>query len=193
MHETLLSAYHDTLWAYLYHHSLSGVLSDVFFILLVVCGGCLMRSLDHKPACPLCREPIHFSTEHPVNVTLSNIIESFFPRELAARKAEEEMISRQDETNMPLFVLNTIAVPGQNLPLHIFEPRYRLMMRRCMEGDKIFGLIGAHRDESGSWRMNEFGTVLKITDFKLLPDGRSYVNTIGTKVLFHTCSVMGLS
>lgn len=140
-----------------------------------------MRSLDHMPTCPLCREAIHFSSDHSVNVTLANIIEKLFPRELAERRAEEEMLSRQKEANMPLFVLNTIAVPGQSFPLHIFEPRYRLMMRRCMAGDKVFGLVGAHRDDNGSWKMNEHGTVLKITDFKLLPDGRSYVSTVGTQ------------
>src|SRR5690606_18845908 len=112
------------------------------------------------------------------------IIEKLFPRELAERRAEEEMLSRQKEANMPLFVLNTIAVPGQSFLLHIFEPRYRLMMRRCMAGDKVFGLVGAHRDDNGSWKMNEHGTVLKITDFKLLPDGRSYVSTVGTQVSF---------
>jgi len=144
------------------------------------CKGCLIRSLDHKPSCPMCREALHFSTEHPVNITLQNIIKNSFPAEYEQRKREEDRLITQNEANMPLFVLNTVAVPGQSFPLHIFEPRYRLMMRRCMAGDKLFGLIGAHRDDHGAWKMNEYGTVLKINDFKLLPDGRSYVGTVAT-------------
>jgi Lon protease-like protein len=129
----------------------------------------------------MCREALHFTPEHPINVTLSNIIQRFYPNEYVARKIDEEKLSRQTEAHMPLFVLNTVAVPGQSFPLHVFEPRYRLMIRRCMAGDKLFGLIGAHRDTNGSWKMNEFGTVLKINDFKLLPDGRSYLGTVGTQ------------
>lgn len=43
-------------------------------------------------------------------------------------------------TDIPIFVC-TVAYPGVPCPLHIFEPRYRLMMRRCMEtGTKKFGM-----------------------------------------------------
>lgn len=42
--------------------------------------------------------------------------------------------------DIPIFVC-TVAYPGVACPLHIFEPRYRLMMRRCMEtGTKKFGM-----------------------------------------------------
>lgn len=97
---------------------------------------------------------------------------------------------------MPLFVLNTVAMPGQAFPLHIFEPRYRLMvrllllllclphpsqMRRCMAGNRQFGLVAAHRGADGQWEMSRIGTVLRITDTKVLPDGRSYVQTVGTQ------------
>ncbi|KAL0175891.1 hypothetical protein M9458_028221, partial [Cirrhinus mrigala] len=42
--------------------------------------------------------------------------------------------------DIPIFVC-TVAYPGIPCPLHIFEPRYRLMMRRCMEtGTKKFGM-----------------------------------------------------
>lgn len=42
--------------------------------------------------------------------------------------------------DIPIFVC-TVAYPGVPCPLHIFEPRYRLMMRRCMDtGTKKFGM-----------------------------------------------------
>lgn len=42
--------------------------------------------------------------------------------------------------DVPIFVC-TLAFPSQPCPLHIFEPRYRLMVRQCMEsGSKQFGM-----------------------------------------------------
>ncbi|MYJ80050.1 MAG: ATP-dependent protease, partial [Caldilineaceae bacterium SB0670_bin_27] len=36
---------------------------------------------------------------------------------------------------MPLFPLNVVLFPGMALPLHIFEPRYREMINRCLDED----------------------------------------------------------
>ena len=48
-------------------------------------------------------------------------------------------------SHIPLFPLNTILVPGLVLPLHIFEPRYRLMVQELLEipneEDREFGVI----------------------------------------------------
>ena len=41
---------------------------------------------------------------------------------------------------LPLFPLNTVLFPGVSLPLQIFEERYKLMLRECMESDKRFGV-----------------------------------------------------
>lgn len=42
--------------------------------------------------------------------------------------------------NVPIFVC-TMAYPTVPCPLHVFEPRYRLMIRRCMEtGTRQFGM-----------------------------------------------------
>ena len=60
-------------------------------------------------------------------------------------------------------------------PLHIFEPRYRLMMRRCIDsGRREFGMV-AHPDL-------RFGTMLNIENFVQLPDGRSSLETVGARV-----------
>jgi|ERR1700730_2982656 ATP-dependent Lon protease len=42
---------------------------------------------------------------------------------------------------IPLFPLNVVLLPGADLPLHIFEPRYRQMIRRCLEEKTEFGLL----------------------------------------------------
>jgi Lon protease-like protein len=47
-----------------------------------------------------------------------------------------------DETReLPLFPVQTLLFPGGTLPLHIFEPRYRAMLRACLAGDERFGVV----------------------------------------------------
>jgi hypothetical protein len=41
---------------------------------------------------------------------------------------------------LPFFPLNLIAFPGETLKLHIFEPRYRQLVKECLADDKSFGI-----------------------------------------------------
>jgi Lon protease-like protein len=43
--------------------------------------------------------------------------------------------------DLPLFPLQTVLFPGALLPLHIFEPRYQLLVRRCVERQTPFGVV----------------------------------------------------
>ncbi|CAG08257.1 unnamed protein product [Tetraodon nigroviridis] len=85
---------------------------------------------------------------------------------------------------VPIFVCTT-AFPTIPCPLHVFEPRYRLMIRRSMEtGTKQFGMCIAD-DLKG---FADYGCMLQVRDVKFFPDGRSVVDTIGVsrfKVLSH--------
>jgi Lon protease-like protein len=42
---------------------------------------------------------------------------------------------------IPLFPLHTVLSPGLALPLHVFEDRYRLMVRRCLDSSAPFGVV----------------------------------------------------
>jgi len=42
---------------------------------------------------------------------------------------------------LPLFPLNVVLLPGTDLPLHIFEPRYRQMVRECLGTNSHFGML----------------------------------------------------
>ena len=42
---------------------------------------------------------------------------------------------------LPLFPLNVVLLPGADMPLHIFEPRYRQMVRDCLETKTPFGML----------------------------------------------------
>jgi Lon protease-like protein len=42
---------------------------------------------------------------------------------------------------IPLFPLNVVLLPGAELPLHIFEPRYREMVKNCLQEKSEFGML----------------------------------------------------
>ena len=57
------------------------------------------------------------------------------------------------DQRLPLFPLGLVLLPGEPVPLHIFEPRYREMVARCLREDKPFGIVFA--SEAG---MSQVGT-----------------------------------
>ena len=69
---------------------------------------------------------------------------------------------------LPLFPLEVVLLPGTPLPLHIFEPRYKEMIRECIAAEAPFGVIRAF-DEG----IAEVGCTAEIiTVTKEYPDGR---------------------
>lgn len=67
-----------------------------------------------------------------------------------------------------LFPLNLVLLPGEQAPLHIFEPRYRELIGECMNEDREFGIL--LEDDEG---MRDVGTrcgVIEVID--RFPDGR---------------------
>jgi Lon protease-like protein len=82
---------------------------------------------------------------------------------------------------LPLFPLNTVLFPGQMLPLHIFEDRYRLMIRRCLAEDLPFGVVLIkHGPEVGAEaEPHEVGTIARILKSSHQPDGTIDIVTVG--------------
>jgi Lon protease-like protein len=82
---------------------------------------------------------------------------------------------------LPLFPLNVVLFPGAQLPLHIFEPRYRTMISRCLEESKPFGvvLIREGIEVGGSAVPHMVGTTAEIQSAYRLADGRMYIVTEG--------------
>ncbi len=83
---------------------------------------------------------------------------------------------------LPLFPLNVVLFPGMVLPLHIFEPRYRLMIRRCLEQGSPFGVVLVQPDSpQGEEHPHEIGTIAQIMTAERLDDGRFNLLTEGKK------------
>ena len=84
---------------------------------------------------------------------------------------------------LPLFPLNVVLFPGMTLPLHIFEPRYRLMVNRCLETDKTFGVTLIAEGEEGGpdTTPSLVGTSAEILESTPFPDGRMNLQTVGRR------------
>jgi hypothetical protein len=127
------------------------------------CQTCLARLFDHSPYCPVCRSSLgemfaqhtQSSKQMSIDKTLQCIILSQFGELYQEKKKllDDEMlrsarIGQCESEEIPIFIC-TVGFPGMPCPLHIFEPRYRLMMRRSIENNsRRFGIC-APMGESG--------------------------------------------
>ena len=82
---------------------------------------------------------------------------------------------------LPMFPLGTVLFPHAVLPLHVFEPRYRVMMRRCIDGDGEFGVVLIERgnEVGGGDTRFDIGTVARIVQAAELEDGRFAIAAVG--------------
>lgn len=83
---------------------------------------------------------------------------------------------------IPIFPLPLVQFPGAVTPLHIFEPRYRQMLKDLMVGDKTFGIIYRNDEvmlESELLPVGSVGCAVEIAVQQDLPDGRSNVLCVG--------------
>jgi len=153
----------------------------------VFCRGCLDRVTDHSSKCPLCKKDLAYYVNQrstPPTHVFQQLIKEFMPEEFEERKKQHEAemselarMGSAEDVPIPIFVC-TLAFPSITCPLHVFEPRYRLMVRQAMEtGSRQFGMCLRVNNEAGPYATH--GTMLEIQDVSYFPDGRSVVNTIG--------------
>ncbi len=78
---------------------------------------------------------------------------------------------------LPLFPLQLVVYPGEQLPLHIFEKRYQQLISDCKEEDISFG-IPTYIDKK-----LEYGTEVKLQKVaKEYPEGESDIICVGTRI-----------
>ena len=76
---------------------------------------------------------------------------------------------------IPLFPLEVVLFPGMTLPLHIFEPRYQLMVSRCLDKHPVFGVVLSRGDDLAA-----VGCTAEIVEVvKNYEDSRSDILTVG--------------
>lgn len=78
---------------------------------------------------------------------------------------------------IPLFPLDIVLFPGQAAPLHIFERRYRVMTRHCIDTQSPFGMLFSH--EGNLARIGCSAMIVKV--LKEYEDGRSDILVAGQR------------
>ncbi|HEX9495467.1 MAG TPA: LON peptidase substrate-binding domain-containing protein [Candidatus Limnocylindria bacterium] len=88
-----------------------------------------------------------------------------------------------DTASLPLFPLGSVLFPGMVLPLHIFEPRYRLLVQRAVQSDEPFGivLIKSGVEVGGPAEPYRIGTTARVIGTTPLPGGRSFIIARGER------------
>ena len=83
--------------------------------------------------------------------------------------------------HLPLFPLSLVLLPNEILPLHIFEPRYRQMLKDVALDRNIFGVSYFEPREDFIERpaTGTVGCAAEVRESQTMPDGRSNVLTIG--------------
>ncbi len=149
------------------------------------CRHCLCRVLDYTTSCPFCRRALSLRTlinkeSSPPNKLILTMAATLWPEALELRGQtilEDERGSQEGQ--IPVFVC-TLSFPSMPTFLHVFEARYRLMIRRALEGDRTFGMVLYKRARSPADReFEELGTLLRIVSVEVRPDGRSLLETVG--------------
>jgi hypothetical protein len=92
----------------------------------------------------------------------------------------------EDLVTTPLFPLsNVVLFPGVRLPLHIFEPRYRQMVRDALAGERRIGMIAVRPEHlhamDGDPPLFDVGCLGTIAESEALPDGRFHILLVGTR------------
>lgn len=175
------------------------------------CRACLQRALDDARYCPACRralsmQPAVYPAACPANAALSGLTAYFWPDVLEERRREEQATAalgndyddydnnnhyydddddhddrdRSRPLDTPVFV-GRVVLPGMVGFLHIFEPRYRLMIRRVLERrDRVFGMVDGDDYDGGGGGAPLLGTLVRIVNYDVFPDGRFLLQTVGT-------------
>ncbi len=79
---------------------------------------------------------------------------------------------------IPIFPLNIVVYPGEQLNLHIFEPRYKQLIQECVENKKPFGIPAVVKN-----KISEMGTLMEVIEVsKTYESGEMDIKTNGIQV-----------
>lgn len=156
------------------------------------CRPCLQWALNGARYCPACRRPQTMQpAAYPVNQVLSGLANFFWQDVIQEQRLDEtagttsaldaESSSRRESgSERPIFVGHFIFPTTKGL-LFFFEPRYLLMIRRVLEADRIFGMVGFTRNNTPNNHtgFTALGTLVRIDTFEFLDGGRILVKASG--------------
>jgi Lon protease-like protein len=80
-------------------------------------------------------------------------------------------------SEIPLFPLNVVLMPGTSVPLHIFEERYKQMVNECLDSETEFGMVLA--DEDGTRGVGCTARIVELV--QRFEDGRMVILVEGSR------------
>jgi Lon protease-like protein len=104
-------------------------------------------------------------------------------------------------TRLPLFPLNTVLFPGVTTPLHVFEERYRELVKDLLAEEdpkkRLFGVTaireGYEVGDHGAQSLHTMGTMMQLVDVDPYDDGRYDIEVVGRQRLrLHEIDASGL-
>jgi Lon protease-like protein len=134
------------------------------------CRVCLVKSLRrHKKQCPSCREICHISPENAQeNIILKSLALQVDPAVYQQRAAESAVEKANWAAVYPVFLYNQAMLPCNKLSLHLFEPRYRLMMTRIVNTSRAFAYLSIAYEVA----VGDIALVAELKETEFLADGR---------------------
>ena len=87
---------------------------------------------------------------------------------------------------LPLFPLQIVVFPGETVPLHIFEPRYRQLVKDTLDSGEPFGIVLTKRTRQAATQQDrepthEVGCTVRLETSEAFPDGRFNIGCIGER------------
>lgn len=137
------------------------------------CRTCLVEMQRRsRKKCPSCRAVCHINPEtHPESIMLASIARSCFPEQYARRVQELKALKESWRDCLPIFFYNDTLFPHSVLCLHLFEPRYKLMARRILEGDRRFAYLPNFSNYQPA--IGDVGVIAEIKECEFTHDGRA--------------------
>jgi len=137
------------------------------------CRTCLVTTLQRaQKKCPLCRAVCAVDAPNQnENVHLSTILKACFPQQYSERLKEISELKNNWKLTLPIFFFNEVIYPTSVLRLHLFEARYKLMIKRVLESNRCFAYVPNFKDYKPT--KGELGMIARVEECQFFYDGRS--------------------
>ena len=109
-----------------------------------------------------------------VSTMIKTLALAVAPEEYSARLAEAEAEKTTWAALLPIFYYNDCLFSGAKLDLHLFEPRYRIMMRRVVEANRRFAYVCCF--EAFAAKVGDVALVAEVRECEFLADGRALLS-----------------
>ncbi|KAJ3412385.1 hypothetical protein HDV05_000805 [Chytridiales sp. JEL 0842] len=137
------------------------------------CRHCVLAAIERNRQCPLCRLKLPgwgYFHKRPCNAILSEAAR------LLGTSNGDNLDDKKDiafQMKLPMFVC-TLSLPGTSQGFHLFEPRYRAMVKICIDNNKPFGLC-----LPAGFSYMQYGTAAEITHHEGLPMSELVPTSLG--------------